>query len=67
MMNDFKTISNRLCKLLNCDKAKLYILFRVHMSTYRTGKHRNMIPFNQIIKIATKYDLDLNYILKEKK
>lgn len=67
MMNNFKIISNKLCKLLNCDEAKLYILFRVHVQTYRTWKYRNRIPFNQIIKIATQYKLDLNYIFKGQK
>lgn len=52
---------------MNCDEAKLYILFRVHVQTYRTWKYRNRIPFNQIIKIATQYKLDLNYIFKGQK
>lgn len=66
-MNNFKKINNRLSKLLNCDEHKLYILFRVNLQNYRLWKCRNRITFNKIIEIATKYDLDLNYILKEEK
>ena len=65
-MNEFKTITTKIAKLLHCNKSKLYILFRVSEQNYKLWKHRNYIPYKNIIETAIKYDLDLNYILKGK-
>lgn len=65
-MSSFRKTTTKLSKLLQCDNSKLYILFRVSKNTFITWKSRNHIPYREIVKIAIRYDLDFNYLLKDK-
>lgn len=63
-MGNFEEIENRLFKTFNVSKAKdLAEILGVTQSTYGNWRQRDKIPYDEIITICVKDNIDVNFIL----
>lgn len=66
-MGNFEEVENRLFKTFNVTKAKeLAEILEVSQSTYGNWRQRNKIPYDEIITICVKMNIDVNFILTGK-
>lgn len=67
-MGNFEEIEERLFNLFNTRKAKeIAEILGVGQSTYGNWRQRNKIPYDEIITICVKKNLDTDFVLTGRK